>query len=187
MLTAATETDWAAMWAPYDEPTYAAALAHIAPGSTVLDIGAGDLRFTRRVAERARLVYAVERRPELVAAATALPPNLRLICGDARAMPFPAEIDTAVLLMRHCRDFGLYARKLAAAGCRTLITNARWGMAVECIALDRPALPYAMLVAGWYACRCGATGFRDGPPDRLVYRHIDTVSDVATCPACATG
>lgn len=191
MQPSAIQTDWAALWAPYDEPTYREALAFIAPGSVVLDIGAGDLRFARRAAQSARFVYAIERRPELVAAARAntsadpLPANLSLVCGDARELPFPDDVDTAVLLMRHCPDFGFYARKLAAAGCRVLITNARWGMGVECIDLQRPAQPYAAPAAGWYACRCGATGFREAPPDQLEPYHMDAVAEVAGCPACA--
>ena len=58
--------DWEGTWAAYDEDTYAAALALVPPGAVVLDIGAGDLRFARRLAARARLVYAVARRPGAV-------------------------------------------------------------------------------------------------------------------------
>lgn len=186
MLNTPAPVDWATLWAPYDEPTYQAALAHIPRGATVLDIGAGDLRFARRAAARARFVYAVERRPELVAA-TDLPPNLAVICADARLIDIPDGVDTAVLLMRHSPDFALYARKLAAAGCRRLITNARWGMSVECVDLARPAVPYEALTAGWYACRCGATGFREGPPEWLTDRRLEDTAEVSACPACAAG
>ena len=131
---------WEAMWAPYDEDTYARALAHVPTGATVLDIGAGDLRLARRMAERARMVFAIERQPQLPAGEPT-PANLIVTCGDARTTPFPPGVDTAVLLMRHCRHFALYRRKLETIGCARLITNARWGMDVECIDLTRAPLP----------------------------------------------
>ncbi len=174
---------WEAMWAPYDDETYGRALDFVPRGATVLDIGAGDLRLARRLAERARLVYAIERRPELLPAEP-LPPNLIVICADARTLPFPARIDTAVLLMRHCRHFALYRQKLEAAGCRWLITNARWGLDVECVDLAAPSRAYDDLLLGWYACRCGATGFVPGPPERLTPLTAEYVMEVEICPEC---
>jgi hypothetical protein len=174
---------WEAIWAPYDEDTYARALGFIPDDAVVLDIGAGDLRLARRIAGRARLVYAIEQHAELIAGEP-LPPNLIVICGDARELSFPAGIDTAVLLMRHCRHFALYRQKLEAAGCRRLITNARWGMGVECIDLTAPALEYDQLPIGWYACRCGASGFRPGPPEQLTTFLAESVYEVDNCPEC---
>lgn len=176
------ETDWANMWAPYDEATYAQALAYVPRDATVLDIGAGDLRLARRVAQQARRVYAIEQRAELLAGSV-VSPNLIAICGDARALPFPAA-DTAILLMRHCHDFALYRRKVEAAGCTRLITNARWRLDVECIDLLAAPRPFDDLALGWYACRCGATGFRDGPPEQLTADVADTVFEVDNCPGC---
>lgn len=177
---------WEAHWAPYDLPTYCEALDLIPPGSTVLDIGAGDLRFARLAADRAAYVYAIERRLELLTAAQAadFPANIIVVCADARHAPFPRGVDTAVLLMRHCREFGRYARKLTAAGCRYLITNARWGMGVERMALGAPLAPHTAGVRGWYACRCGRTGFREFPPEQLTPNTLDTTTEVAACPAC---
>ncbi|MEZ4518124.1 MAG: class I SAM-dependent methyltransferase [Chloroflexota bacterium] len=142
-MNQATQAEWEAMWAPYDEPIYREALSHIRPGTIVLDIGAGDLRFARLAASRAGFVYAVERRPELVGAAltTDLPANIEVICADARTVAFPDDVDTAILLMRHCIHFDLYVRKLEAIGCRYLITNARWGMGVELIDLNQSPSP----------------------------------------------
>ena len=174
---------WEAQWAPYDDDTYARALDFVPPGAVVLDIGAGDLRLARRLAERARVVYAIEQHAELIAGEP-LPPNLVAICADARAFPFPANIDTAVLLMRHCRHFALYQEKLEAVGCARIITNARWGMDVECIDLPTRPLPYDDLAMGWYACRCGATGFRPGPPERLTNHAAETIVEVYDCPEC---
>ena len=75
--------EWEALWAPYDEATYAPALAAIEPSDVVLDIGAGDLRLTRRIAERAKQVIAWEIQPALVnAAVRPLPPNLAAIVAD---------------------------------------------------------------------------------------------------------
>ena len=177
--------DWEGTWAAYDEDTYAAALALVPPGAVVLDIGAGDLRFARRLAGRARLVYAVERRPELLVGGA--PGNVRLVCADARDWPFPPGLDAAVLLMRHCAHFALYRRKLVAAGGRWLITNARWGMGVEGIDLARPVRAYDDLALGWYACRCGATGFQAGPSAALTAAVLDTVHEVDRCPGCNDG
>lgn len=178
-------TDWEATWAAYDEDTYAAALAFVPPGAVVLDIGAGDLRLARRLAARARRVYAVEQRPELLGGGA--PDNVCVICADARQWPFPPGLDAAVLLMRHCAHFALYRRKVEEAGGRWLITNARWGMGVECIDLARPPQPYEALAMGWYACRCGRTGFRPGPPTELTGAVLETVVEVDDCPGCHHG
>lgn len=180
---AGDDETWENMWAPYDEATYARALAFVPAGATVLDIGAGDLRLARRLAGRARVVYAIEQHPALLPVCP-LPPNLIVICGDARALLFPAEVDTAVLLMRHCRHFALYRHKLEAIGCRRLITNARWRLDVECIDLTTHPLPYGDLALGWYACRCGATGFRPGPAEQLTHTLADTIFEVDQCPEC---
>jgi hypothetical protein len=182
-MNGADGATWEARWAPYDEETYARALDYLPPGAVVLDIGAGDLRFACRAAGRAARVYALERRAELLSGRS-LPGNLIAICGDARELPFPPGIDTAVLLMRHCRHFALYRCKLEAVDCARLITNARWGMGVECIDLMRPPTPYAALALGWYACRCGAAGFRAGPPELLDGDVADTIHEVEQCPEC---
>ena len=184
MVTMAREdAAWEAMWAPYDEDTYARALAHVPVGATELDIGAGVLRLTRRMAGRARMVFAIEQHPQLPAGGPT-PENLIAICGDARTAPFPPGVDTAVLLMRHCRHFALYRRKLETIGCARLITNARWGTDVECIDLTRAPMPYDSLAMGWYACRCGATGFRPGPPERLSEYLMEHIHEVDNCPEC---
>jgi hypothetical protein len=174
---------WEGRWATYDEETYARALDFIPPGAVVLDIGAGDLRFAQRAAGRAAVVYALEQRADLLVGRS-LPENLIAICGDARELPFPPGIDAAVLLMRHCRHFALYRRKLEAAGCARLITNARWGMGVECIDLTHQGMPFAALALGWYACRCGATGFRAGHPEHITGDLADTIHEVGQCPEC---
>ena len=179
---AGTADTWEGLWAPYDEDTYERALAIVPPGAAVLDIGAGDLRFARRLAARARVVYAVERNRALVR--DPVPGNVRLICADACEWPFPRGVDAAVLLMRHCAHFALYRRKLEAAGCGWLITNARWGMGVECIDLRLLPRRYSDVTLGWYACRCGATGFRPGPPETLTSIVEDTVYEVDRCPEC---
>lgn len=197
---AADDASWEHLWAPYDEATYERALRYVPAGAAVLDIGAGDLRFARQLAARARIVYAIELQAALLPSSplppcsppplpqdeTYLPPNLIVLCGDARTLPFPAGIDTAVLLMRHCAHFSLYREKLEAIGCRRLITNARWRMGVECIDLARRPQPYSELALGWYACRCGATGFRPGPPEVLDERLADAVHEVERCPECQT-
>ena len=130
--------DWEAAFAPYDEGAYRAVLAQIAPHDVVLDIGAGDLRLTKRVAAMARRVYAIERDPVVLARSDrgSWPPNLIVICADALATSFPTDVTTAILLMRHCtrEHFAAYLQRLSALRrCQRLITNARWKMDVEVI------------------------------------------------------
>lgn len=180
-----TTVDWENLWAPYDEQTYTAVLDQISPNDIVLDIGAGDLRLTRRLAARAKAVYAIEQRPDLVDnQAAGLPANLEVIIGDARQRPFPTNITAAVLLMRHCTHLQLYWNKLRGVGCSTLITNARWGLGVEIIDLNAPRLPFATVALGWYACSCGATGFVPGPPAALTSANAEILHEVSTCPHC---
>lgn len=176
---------WEAAFAPYDRATYQAALAYLRPADVVLDIGAGDLRFARQAARRVRRVIAVEQRAELLAGQTARPANLEVICADATAWPFPTGLTVGVLLMRHCRHYALYAARLRAAGARRLITNARWGLAVEEVRLAGPRRAYASLAAQWYACDCGAVGFAPGPAARITPASLDEVSAVTDCPRCA--
>lgn len=178
--------NWERAWAPYDEETYAAALAPIQPQDVVLDIGAGDLRFAVRAAKIARRVYAVEQNEALLTAVShPLPSNLIPICGDAVLIPFPADVTVAVLLMRHCTHFARYAHKLQMIGCHTLITNARWRAGVEVIDLEEPTIPYTAVSLGWYACRCGAVGFRPGPPQQLTADLESIVHQVHHCPICS--
>lgn len=179
--------DWERLWAPYDEPTYQAVLAEVGKNDIVLEIGAGDLRLARRLAERARRVYAIEVQAHLIEAAqrrAPLPENLTLIVGDAREVPFPAGITAGVLLMRHCTQFRLYVEKLMAVGCRRLLTNARWRLGVEVIDLMADRIPFAAVTLGWYACLCGATGFVPGPAEHLRPALEAIVHEVIACPAC---
>ncbi len=177
-------SDWEAAWAPYDEDTYTAVLAAIQPDDVVLDIGAGDLRLARRIAAVAGRVVAIEQQPDLTGGPC--PPNLTILHGDARALPFPPDVSVAVLLMRHCTHLALYLDRLTAVGsrCRTLITNARWGFGVEQIDLRTPRIPFDVVACGWYACRCGATGFIPGPPAALTAEREAQIHEVASCPGC---
>jgi hypothetical protein len=176
---------WEALWAPYDEATYAAVLAAVEPSDGVLDIGAGDLRFSRRIAERAQQVIAWEIQPDLLAAATRpLPANLVAVATDARTEPVPVGVTLAVLLMRHCTHYALYVDKLRVAGCQRLITNARWGMGVEVVDLG-PGVPFDSVGIGWYACRrCGAVGFAGDDTQLVVAATFEHVEDVEGCPLC---
>jgi predicted RNA methylase len=184
--------DWEAVFAPYDEETYRAVLAQITPQDVVLDIGAGDLRLTKRVAAIARRVYAIERDPEVLAQsdwrAAGSPVNLIAICADALTMSFPRDVTLAILLMRHCtrEHFAVYVQRLSALRrCRRLITNARWKMDVEAIDL-RPArsVVYDPDRTGWYACRCGSVGFTPGDPAVITPQVLAEVVDVVSCPYC---
>lgn len=171
-----TDDEWEGLFAPYDADTYEAALAALERGDTVLDLGAGDLRFAKRAAAVVTKVFAVERRIELLP--DDCPPNVRVICADARALDFP-ECTASVLLMRHCQHFSLYRAKLERAGCRKLITNARWGMGVEVIDLRGGTVGFQEFLGGWYACRCGKVGFK---PNEV--SGTEFLAQVKDCPAC---
>lgn len=176
---------WEKMWAPYDEQTYAAVLEALAADDVVLDIGAGDCRLARRMAQKVRKVYAIESNPDLVAAVGDLPLNCELFAADAREVEFAFEISAAVLLMRHCRHFALYWNKLKDTGCRRLIGNARWGMGIEIIEMSDKRVSFNDVAMGWYACRCGETGFVTGKPELLSEVVLDTLWEVNDCPKCA--
>ncbi|MEW5956622.1 MAG: rRNA adenine N-6-methyltransferase family protein [Chloroflexota bacterium] len=174
---------WEARWAPYDESTYRAALSFVQADDVVLDIGAGDLRLSKRMAAIARHVYAIELKSYLLPDRLFLADNLTVICADARQSPWPSGITLGVLLMRHCTQLGLYVARLRAAGCRRLITNARWGMDVELMDLGRRAAWNPARI-GWYACTCGQTGFIPAPPAQLTAAHMEHITEVESCPAC---
>lgn len=179
------EDAWEWMWAPYDASTYAAVLEQISSADIVLDIGAGDFRLARQIAQRARWVYAIEREQSLLDNLKAdLRGNCTIIAGDARWVPFPRGVTTAVLLMRHCTHLAWYWKKLMAISCPRLITNARWGMGIEVIDLTSPRYPYQSLSIGWYACSCGSKGFVPGQVEQLTQENMDLIWEVNTCPAC---
>ena len=177
-------TAWEGWFSPYDDRVYEAVVSQIQMHDVILDIGAGDLRLALRLAERARQVYAIEVNPLVLARALGdigldLPRNLHVICANAMDFPVPSPITVAVLLMRHCHHFGDYVARLEAAGCQRLITNARWRTDVEVIDLTAPAAAFEAVREGWYACRCGATGYV-GTGDGADGRPIE----VAGCPGC---
>lgn len=171
-----TGDEWEALFAAYDWETYAAALAALDRDDTVLDIGAGDLRFAKRAAAVVTQVIAIERRIELLS--DDCPANVTVICADARTLDFP-ECTAGILLMRHCQHFSLYRSKLERAGCRKLITNARWGMGVEVLDLKGSTVGFQELPGGWYACLCGNIGFK---PNEL--SGTEFLAQVKDCPAC---
>jgi hypothetical protein len=181
-----TPQEWEAAWAPYDADTYRAALTFIQRSDIVMDIGAGDLRFAQQAAGRARYVIAIERNPALLAHALVAHPRLMVICADALQWPLPRVATVAVLLMRHCRHFADLVARLRAAGCRRLITNARWGMGVECLSLARQPV-FQAAAPGWYACRCGHVGFKPCSPDLITAEMLQRDQSLEDCPACAAG
>jgi hypothetical protein len=183
--------DWESLWAPYDEDTYQFVVERIFPFDVVVDIGAGDLRLSSRVATIASWVYAIERNASVLAQADRYgrPENLVTICTDARQWPMPTDVTVGVLLMRHCtpEHFAEYVARLKAMGCRRLITNARWKMGVEEIDLRAStAVAYSPNRIGWFACQCGATGFTPGDPQQVTDQVLNEVIEVVNCPRCQT-
>lgn len=173
---------WEQLWSPYDPAVYEAALAWVRHDDVVLDIGAGDLRFALLLAEKAKRVVAIER--NMMWRPPDMPDNLILMEADARFVPFPEDVTAAVLLMRHCVHFQLYAEKLKKIGCHRLITNARWRMGVECVELMGERVSFTAVSLGWYTCWCGATGFVPGPPEQLDAIVEATILEVSGCPDC---
>lgn len=183
------DSSWEFIWAPYDDTTHQSVLDMIDSNEIILEIGAGDLRLAVKMAQIAKKVYAIEFHEEIILNAWSAdgefrPPNLLPLCGDARFVPFPKDITTAVLLMRHCNHFSYYLEKLRGVGCVKLITNARWRFGVELIDLIISPIPFKDLEMGWYACSCGATGFQTGPAILLTKSTLDTIHEVQDCPAC---
>lgn len=183
-----SDSAWEAIYAPYDQPTYQAVLDQLGPKDVILDIGAGDLRLTRQMAQIARKVYAVEINPEVLNQAYdshhAVRGNLITIRADARALDFPSDVTAGVLLMRHCTCLRLYAEKLRKAGANRLITNARWRMGVEVVNLLVPRRSFAEISMGWYACLCGGTGFKEGPAEHWSFEMDRITNEVSSCPKC---
>src|SRR5215208_3156094 len=181
-------TDWEAMYAPYDQSTYQAVLALLKPQDIVLDIGAGNLQFSRRMAQVTSKVYAVEVNASLLQqgldSSTALPDNLIPIPADARKLDVPTGISVGVLLMRHCTHFRYYSTKLRLAGAERLITNARWRMNVEEVNLQGEGTSFNNTAMGWYACSCGATGFKTGPIEQWSSEMDQETHEVIDCPQC---
>lgn len=188
MSSTLTATAWEAMYAPYDQPTYQAVLDLLMPDDVVLDIGAGDLRLSRQMARIARKVYAVEINALVLDQASAsrdpLPGNLDPICADARAFHFPSDTTVGVLLMRHCIHFRLYFEKLRDSGAQRLITNARWRMSLEELNLQADRIFFNEFEMGWYACLCGATGFKEGAAEQWSVEMDKLIHEVTHCPQC---
>jgi Methyltransferase domain len=179
--------EWEAAWAPYDESTYRAVLDNIQPADCVLEIGAGDLRLAKRLAEVAHQVFAIEINPQVLAQSVQpLPDNLVVLQGDARILDFPDEVSCGVLLMRHCLHFRQYAQKLKDRGATRLISNARWRFEPEVINLYCKRLPYEQFDMGWYACWCGTTGFKEGPVEKITAGMLNVVFEINDCPKCAS-
>jgi SAM-dependent methyltransferase len=185
---ALSDSAWEAMHAAYDQPTYQAVLDLLRSNDVILDIGAGDLRLARQIAQIARKVYAVETNARVLDRAyrspDPLPANLIPIRADARSWDFPADLTAGVLLMRHCTCFRLYLEKLQLAGAARLITNARWHMAVEVVDLKIQRTPYVEANMGWYACVCGGTGFKEGPAQDWSVEMDSITNEISDCPRC---
>lgn len=180
--------NWELTWAPYDEATYQAALELITPQDVVVDIGAGDLRLARKMALLCQRVYAIEINRALIQraqqSAGPLPANLILWQGDARRFIYPKDVTVGVLLMRHCTHFHTFANQLKSAGAHSLITNARWGMGIECLPLQSERIPYQNFEIGWYGCICGGAGFKAGPAGKLTEAILAFNHEVVQCPNC---
>jgi len=182
--------DWEAWFAPYDDDVYQFVVERLHPDDVLLDIGAGDFRLAAAAAPVVKQVYAIEVFPELVAeflqqSGANLPRNLQVICANALDFPFPEDITVGVLLMRHCRHFATYYQKLVNVGAQRLFTNARWRMDVEEIDLTLRRSNFDKVPAGWYACACGAVGYKapaanDGIPVAA------NIHEVKNCPHCLT-
>ena len=67
------------------------------PGRLTLEVGCGEGRVARDLAQRGHIVIALDASPSLVAMAAAADPGSRYVVGDAAALPFPdGAFDTVV-------------------------------------------------------------------------------------------
>jgi len=179
------------MYAPYDDGTYRAVLEFLRPEDVALDIGAGDLRFSRQMAQTVRKVYAIEINDSVLHrgldTSNPLPDTLIPVHADARTFDFPADVTVGVLLMRHCTHFRLYLEKLCRIGAQRLVTNARWRMSMEEVNIQAERIAFEEIAMGWYACWCGATGFKAGPADaeRWSMDMDHLIHEVMDCPQCS--
>lgn len=180
--------DWEAIHAHYDSSTYQAALQLLRSDDVVLDIGAGDLYFSKQIAQIVNKAYAVEVNESVLQqgmeSGRQLPGNLIPILADARTFNFPTDVTVGTLLMRHCTQFRLYLEKLRAAGARRLITNARWRMNVEEINVFEDRESFDRIEMGWYGCSCGAAGFKAGAAERWRDEMDKVTHEVMDCPQC---
>ncbi len=180
--------DWEAIHAHYDSSTYEAVLRLLRSDDVVLDIGAGDLYFSRQMARMVSKVYAVEVNESVLAqgfeSGELLSSNLIPFCADARTFDFPTDVTVGILLMRHCTCFPLYFEKLRLAGAKRLITNARWRMDVEEINLFADRESFKDIEMGWYACSCGAIGFKPGAAEQWIEEMDKVIYEVFACPQC---
>jgi hypothetical protein len=184
-----SDTAWEAMYAHYDQPTYQVVLDLLKPEDVVLDIGAGDLRLSGQMALITQKVYAIEINAFVLDKGLTprdlLPANLIPIHADARAFDFPIDITVGVLLMRHCMHLPLYLEKLRGAGAGRLITNARWHMSAEEVNLKAERTSFNQAGMGWYACFCGAIGFKEGSAGQWSIEMDGVIHEVADCPQCS--
>ncbi|MCR4427824.1 MAG: rRNA adenine methyltransferase [Caldiserica bacterium] len=177
--------DWEPCYHPSSEEVIEKVLNFISPSDIVLDIGGGNLSFSLRIAQKAKRVFSLEVNPLLVSQGLReigfkIPRNLHVICANALDFPFPQGISVAVLIMRHCQHFSFYFSELEKIRCRFLITNSRLKTDVERIDLQAPRVPFSRFPGGWYACRCGGVGFKEGGnPDQF------EPVEVNDCPHCS--
>ncbi len=179
--------EWEAWFAPYDDEVYRFVLERLHPTDVVLDIGAGDFRLAEAAAKLVKRVYAIEVFPGLVAdflssKGMAMPQNLHVICANALDFPFPADVTVGILLMRHCQHFSAYFQKLKVVGAQSLFTNARWKMGIEEIDLKLKRVNFDNAPSGWYACECGAIGFKGVSAEDISV--TEKVHEVKNCPQC---
>jgi len=102
-----------AMYVPHIE-NYEPVLAVIKPSDVVFDAGAGDLRFSLMVSQKAAKVYAIEVNPMRIALSLSvigfdLPANMNVICGDWFNMPVPDEVTVGTCLVNNPKPTRLWA------------------------------------------------------------------------------
>jgi hypothetical protein len=57
-------------------------------------------------------------------------------------------------------------------------------MDVEQIDLLIQRRPFAEVSMGWYACWCGAAGFKEGPSENWSIEMNEITNEVSNCPQC---
>jgi hypothetical protein len=57
-------------------------------------------------------------------------------------------------------------------------------MGVEEVDLMAQRQPFVEAEMGWYACLCGATGFKEGPIEHWSMEMDGRINEISNCPQC---
>jgi SAM-dependent methyltransferase len=177
-------------------PEYPAELAHwlhdtlgLAPGKSVVDLGAGTGKFTRLLAATGASVVAVEPVAEMRAQLAAKLPDATVLAGTAEAIPLPDASVHAVVCAQAFHWFASPAvlaeihRVLAPGGALALIWNVRdesldWVAALTEIMQVHEGDAPRFRSGAWRQAFAGDASFSELQETRFAHRHVGTPETV---------